>query len=159
MNPRQDNLTISPMIYGTVIDHIPHENTFKVVEVLNLNVSSDRIFIGINVNSKVMSNGKKGLIKIEGRELSLSERKKLVLLAPEGTFNLIKDSKVIEKKPITLPDEVLGVIKNCPNPKCISNKEIEAKTIFKVVKSRKNWMMECYYCEKIFDKEKMLQYI
>jgi aspartate carbamoyltransferase regulatory subunit len=151
-------LPIRPIEYGTVIDHIPSENTLKVIEILNLEMASDRVFIAFNVESHEMSESKKGLIKIEGRELTEEESEKLVLLAPEGTINLIKNSKVASKHHIKIPDMIEGIMRGCPNIKCISNIEKKAVTRFKVL-NHKKMEMSCYYCEKSFTKEDIIEYI
>ena len=47
---------------GTVIDHIPSDKLFKVVEILKLSSLDKAITIGNNFNSERI--GKKGIIKI-----------------------------------------------------------------------------------------------
>ena len=70
-----------------------------------------------------------------------------VLIAPEASINRIRDYKVVKKEKVVLPNEIVGII-NCPNPKCISNKEREpVKSVF-VVMQRKPLILSCKYCER-----------
>ena len=55
-------LVVSALENGTVLDHIPAENVYKALEILNLKGIESQITIGINLISKV--HGKKGIIKI-----------------------------------------------------------------------------------------------
>ena len=78
---------------GTVIDHIPVEKTFDVVNLLQLQHLSTPVTIGYNLSSKMV-----------------------------GTKGIIKDYEVVEKKKVETPDELRGIVK-CNNPKCITNNE------------------------------------
>ena len=55
-------LKVAALENGTVIDHIPSDKLFKVVEILNLSELDKAITIGNNFTSKQI--GKKGIIKI-----------------------------------------------------------------------------------------------
>ena len=139
-------LKISSIREGTVIDHIPSDKVFKVVEILGLKNSDNVITIGSNLESKKL--GKKGIIKIGGRFLTNKEVDKISLVAPHATVNIIKDYNVVEKKEIEVPDEFVGVLK-CPNPKCITNVE-NIKTKFYVL-DKKKMRLKCHYCERVFE--------
>ena len=121
-------LVVSALENGTVLDHIPAENVYKALDILNLKGIENQITIGINLASKAQ--GKKGIIKIENKFFEDEELNKLALLAPEATINIIRDFKVVEKKKIVMPEEVIGVAK-CMNPKCVTNHQ-PIKTRFKV---------------------------
>ena len=45
-------LIVNAIENGTVLDHIPSENLFKVVDILNLAESHNQITIGSNLESK-----------------------------------------------------------------------------------------------------------
>ena len=111
-------LVVSALENGTVLDHIPADNVYKALRILNLKGIENQITIGINLNSK--QNGKKGIIKIADKFFEDEELNKLALLAPEATVNVIRDFKVVEKKMLKTPEEVIGIAK-CKNPKCVTN--------------------------------------
>lgn len=141
-------LKISAIREGTVIDHISTENTFKVLEMLNLRGSKNILTLGMNFESRKL--GKKGVIKIGDRFLTKQEVDKIAFIAPEANINIIKDYNVTKKFSVDIPDAIVGIIK-CPNTNCITNKEA-AKTKFHVL-SRKPLKIMCHYCEKIVGKE------
>jgi len=128
---------------GTVIDHIPSPKGLTVFKMLSKNDDS-LISIGLNFDSKRV--GKKDLIKFEGKIISKKETDKIALIAPEATINIIKDSKVIEKRNIDIPTEIHGLLK-CQNPACITNAE-RIETNFRVVENKPVKVM-CHYCERI----------
>ncbi|MBI5392996.1 aspartate carbamoyltransferase regulatory subunit [Candidatus Woesearchaeota archaeon] len=134
---------------GTVIDHIHNESIFKIIRILKLDYSQALVFVGFNLDSKRIS--KKGLIKIEEIFLDDETLSKIALIAPDATINIIKDSKVTEKKKLILPDSFQGLMK-CTNYNCITNKE-NVHTKF-LVQDKINRIFQCYFCEtKIHDNE------
>ena len=50
---------------GSVIDHIPTDKLFTIVQLLDLEKFKEEVVIANNLKSQVM--GKKGLIKISGK--------------------------------------------------------------------------------------------
>ena len=140
-------LVVSALENGTVLDHIPAENVYKALKILNLKGIENQITIGINLNSR--QHGKKGIIKIADKFFADEELNKLALLAPEATVNVIKDFKVVEKKKVVMPEEVIGIAK-CMNPKCVTNHQ-PVKTRFTVKADGNDISLLCHYCEKISD--------
>ena len=136
---------------GTVLDHIPAENVYKALNILNLKGIENQITIGINLNSK--QHGKKGIIKIADKFFEDDELNKLALLAPEATVNVIRDFKVVEKKKVELPKEISGIAK-CMNPKCVTNHQ-PITTRFTVNVKGNETSLLCHYCEKISDTKKV----
>ena len=136
---------------GTVLDHIPADNVYKALRILNLKGIENQITIGINLNSK--QNGKKGIIKIADKFFEDEELNKLALLAPEATVNVIRDFKVVEKKKVELPKEITGIAK-CMNPKCVTNHQ-PITTKFTVNVKGNETSLLCHYCEKISDTKKV----
>jgi aspartate carbamoyltransferase regulatory subunit len=130
---------------GTVLDHIPAENVYKALDILNLKGIESQITIGINLNSKVY--GKKGIIKIADKFFEDDELNRLALIAPNATVNVIKDFKVVEKKKVVMPEEVIGIAK-CRNPKCVTNHQ-PIKTRFKTISDGNEISLLCHFCEKI----------
>lgn len=128
---------------GTVIDHIPTEKTFQVVNLLGLENLDSPITIGVNLTSKKINS--KGIIKISDKFFTDDEISRLSVVAPNVVLNIIKDYEVVEKKEVKTPEELRGIIK-CNNPKCITNNE-PMQTIFHVIdKERK--ILKCHYCDK-----------
>lgn len=57
--------------------------------------------------------------------------------------NIIRDYEVVEKFPVTLPDNIVGIV-TCNNPKCITNNE-PMPSRFTVV-DRDDVTIRCHYC-------------
>lgn len=138
-------LVVSALENGTVLDHIPAENVYKALDLLDLKDIESQITIGINLASKV--HGKKGIIKIADIFFEDEELGKLALIAPNATVNVIRDFKVVEKKKLETPKEVIGIAK-CKNPKCVTNHQ-PIKTKFATLQDGDNISLKCHYCEKI----------
>jgi len=145
MSPKE--LKISAIREGTVIDHIPSDVTFKVVEILDLGKTSETVSVATNLDSAV---GKKGIVKIGGVGLSEEEVDKIAIIAPEATLNKIKEYKVVEKSKIKLPNEICRIVK-CFNPKCVTNNENAATKFY--VQSKDPLKVKCHYCEKSMEKD------
>lgn len=145
---KDKQLSVSAIKDGTVIDHIPAGVLFNVVSILNLEKVDTMITIGNSLGSKKL--GKKGIIKISNVFFKDSEINKIALVAPSAKLNIIRDYEVVEKRVVSLPDEVVGIVK-CVNPKCITNNE-KVTTRFDVV-SKPDLKLRCHYCEKITDRD------
>ena len=148
-------LLIRAIKHGIVIDHIPSEKVFAIVEILKLKEYSERITVATNMPSSSL--GRKGIIKIEEKILEEKELKNISLLAPNVTINIIDNYEVVEKSKLEKLDKVIGLMK-CDNPKCISNHEnIETKFI-RIKENSENLdennleeksKYKCFYCEKV----------
>ena len=138
-------LVVSALENGTVLDHIPAENVYKAIDLLNLRGVESQITVGINLASKLY--GRKGIIKIADRFFEDDELNRLALIAPKATVNIIRDFKVVEKKQITMPKEIIGMAK-CMNPKCVTNHQ-PIKTKFTTIQNNDKISLKCHYCEKI----------
>jgi aspartate carbamoyltransferase regulatory subunit len=140
-------LVVSALENGTVLDHIPAKNVYKAIDLLNLRGVESQITIGINLASKLY--GQKGIIKIADKFFEDEELNKLALIAPKATVNVIRDFKVVEKKKITMPNEIIGIAK-CMNPKCVTNHQ-PIKTRFTTIAKGDEISLLCHFCEKISD--------
>ena len=138
-------LSVSALENGTVLDHIPAENVYKALDLLDLKDLESQITIGINLASKL--HGKKGIIKIADKFFEDEELNKLALIAPKATVNIIQGFKVVEKKTLVTPSEVIGIAK-CRNPKCVTNHQ-PIKTRFTTIQNDDKISLKCHYCEKI----------
>ena len=145
---KKEELQVVALKNGTVIDHIPTDKLFTVVNLLGLQNSDSNITIGNNLKSQKL--GKKGLIKVADRFFSDEEISRLSIVAPNVQLNIIHDYEVVEKKKVIMPDVVKGIVK-CSNPKCITNNE-PMTTIFHVL-CKENGVLKCHYCEKEQNKE------
>ena len=138
-------LVVSALENGTVLDHIPAQYVYKALDLLGLNDIESQITIGINLASKIY--GKKGIIKIADKFFEDEELNKLALIAPKATVNIIRDFKVVEKKKLETPEEVIGIAR-CKNPKCVTNHQ-PIKTKFATIQNGDEISLKCHYCEKI----------
>ena len=136
-------LEVAALENGTVIDHIPSNQLFKVVSLLGLEHLNKSITIGNNLISKKI--GDKGIIKIADTFFKEEEINKIALIAPNAKINIIRDYQVTEKRVVTLPDELTGIIR-CNNPKCITNNE-PMNTVFRVI-NKETVEVKCKYCER-----------
>lgn len=141
-------LQVTALENGTAIDHIPTQAVFKVVSLLQLDKLNKRITIGNNFRSNKM--GRKGIIKISGMFFEEDEINKIALVAPNVNLNIIRNYDVVEKKKVTLPDEIHEIVK-CNNPKCITNNE-PMSTRFHVA-DKEHVVLQCHYCEIKISKE------
>ena len=139
-------LKVSAIKSGTVIDHIPAENLFKVISILGLDDTDHQVTFGTNFESKRL--GKKAIIKVSDIFFKDKDINKIALVAPDAKLNVIEDYQVVDKKEVRVPKYINGIAK-CMNPKCITNNE-EMATRFTVV-VKKPIELKCDYCEKITD--------
>ncbi|MCI6131964.1 MAG: aspartate carbamoyltransferase regulatory subunit [Prevotella stercorea] len=128
---------------GTVIDHIPAEKTYQVVNLLQLETLDTPVTIGYNYPSNKI--GRKGIIKVSDKFFTDEEISRLSVVAQNVVLNIIHDYEVVEKKTVKTPDELRGIVK-CNNPKCITNNE-PMHTVFHVVNKEKG-ILKCHYCDK-----------
>ena len=128
---------------GTVIDHIPAEKTYQVVNLLQLETLDTPVTIGYNYPSNKI--GRKGIIKVSDKFFTDEEISRLSVVAQNVVLNIIHDYEVEEKKTVKTPDELRGIVK-CNNQKCITNNE-PMNTVFNVVNKEKG-NLKCHYCDK-----------
>ena len=140
-NAPERNLIVSALDHGTVIDHIPCDRLFEVINLLHLEQMTSKVTIGYNLKSNKM--GTKSIIKIADRFFTDEELNQLSVVAPNVTLTIIRDYEVVEKRSVELPDELRGIV-HCDNPKCITNNE-PMQTLFHVT-DKKNGIIHCHYC-------------
>ena len=140
----EKELKVAALRNGTVIDHIPADKLYKVVSILHLDNCEQQITIGNNLDSAKV--GKKGIIKISERAFAEDETNKIALIAPYAKINIIRDYQVVEKRPLTLPEEIREIVQ-CANPNCITNNQ-PVTTRFHVLNNDGEIMLKCYYCER-----------
>jgi len=150
MNNKRTELKVSAIRNGTVIDHIPAENVFRVFKILNLDNTNRQVYIGTNLDSKKY--GKKGIIKISNKYFENEEISKIAIVAPTATIIEIEDYDVIKKENVALPESIDNIVK-CFNPKCVTNHQ-KVPTSFRVIEDHRGKMkLLCRYCEKTMGQE------
>ena len=150
MNETRKELQVSAIENGTVIDHIPAQSVFQVINILNLQKSTSQILFGTNLESKKF--GKKGIIKVSNKFFESEEINKIALVAPSATLIVIRDYRVVEKKKVEIPDTINKFVK-CVNPNCITNNQ-KVPTRFYVI-DKVDVKLLCHYCEKTTQKQNM----
>ncbi|MDM7934571.1 MAG: aspartate carbamoyltransferase regulatory subunit [Methanothrix sp.] len=138
-------LRVKPILNGTVIDHITRGQALNVLKILGISGTTDAtVSVVMNVESRRL--GKKDIVKVEDRELKEEEVDRIALIAPAATINIIRDYKVVEKRSVDLPDEIVGVVR-CQNPSCISNTSEPIRSRM-LVKAKDPVQLRCIYCEQ-----------
>ena len=148
---KQESQLVVAIKNGTVIDHIPSAKLFEVVNLLHLqDVRDSAIIVGYNLKSKKF--GHKSLIKVFDKFFTDAELNQLSVVAPNVTLCIIRDYEVVEKKSVTLPEELRGIVR-CNNPKCITNNE-PMSTRFHVI-DKDSVSLRCHYCERAITKDEI----
>ncbi len=135
-------LNISGIKNGVVLDHIQAGKSMEIYNYLGLGKLDCQVAIIKNAPSDKM--GRKDIIKIEsdGVYLNLDA---LGYIDHRITVNIVKDSVIVEKKTLSLPKKITGVI-HCKNPRCITTIEQELPHVFLLTDEEKK-VYRCIYCE------------
>ena len=127
---------------GIVLDHITAGKGMNIYNVLKLGELDCTVALIKNADSPKM--GKKDIIKISTHmDIDLDI---LGYLDPGITVCIIHDGEVAERRTLSLPKKVVGVIK-CKNPRCITSVEREIVHEFKLTDPNKK-IYRCIYCEQ-----------
>ncbi|MEE8168472.1 MAG: aspartate carbamoyltransferase regulatory subunit [Candidatus Hydrothermarchaeales archaeon] len=139
---------------GTVIDHIAPGQAMNVLKIIGITEEYPKTTLTVAMNVPSRKAGTKDIVKVEGRELRAEEVDKISLIAPNAIINIIRDYDVVEKKEVSIPDRVEGVLR-CANPNCITNSEgIKSKFI---VERKEPIKIRCTYCERIMEEEDLVR--
>ena len=140
-------LNISGIQEGVVLDHIQAGKSMDIYRYLRLGELDCTVAIIKNAKSNKM--GKKDIIKVECpiEDLDLDI---LGFIDHNITVNIIKDEKIVEKKDLRLPKQVVNVIR-CKNPRCITSIEQELDQIF-LLTDPEHEVYRCKYCEAKYKK-------
>lgn len=134
-------MNIDSINNGYVIDHIQAGNAMKIYELLKLNELDCQVAIITNAKSK--KSGRKDIIKID-RDIDI-DLDKLGFIDPDVTVNIVKNSEIIDKRKLTLPERIVNVAK-CQNPRCITSIEKSLDQVFNLT-DKENQVYRCKYCE------------
>lgn len=134
-------MNIDSIERGVVIDHIDAGKGMEIVKLLNLDSLSCPVAVIRNARSGKTS--RKDIIKIED-EIDLNFDV-LGFINPNITVNVIMGGKIVEKRRIAPPTQVVNVVK-CKNPRCITSTERELAQVFRRAEGKLEY--RCLYCEQ-----------
>ncbi|EHO18077.1 aspartate carbamoyltransferase regulatory subunit [Stomatobaculum longum] len=137
-------LNISGLSEGIVLDHIKAGKSLDIYYQLGLNKLDSQIAIIKNAHSQKM--GRKDIIKVEGDVLDRIDLDVLGYIDHSITVNIIRDSKIVEKRVLRLPKQITNVI-HCKNPRCITSIEQELPHIFYLSDPERE-IYRCRYCDE-----------
>ncbi len=135
-------MNIDSIKNGIVIDHIAAGKGMQIYNLLKLDELDCSVAIIKNVSSNKM--GKKDIIKVDA-DIDV-DVELLGYVDPGVTVDIIRDSKLVEKRKVSLPEKLTNVIK-CKNPRCITSVEQELPHIFKKTTNGEKAVYRCVYCE------------
>ncbi len=135
-------MNIDSIRNGIVIDHIAAGKGMQIYNLLKLDELDCSVAIIKNVSSNKM--GKKDIIKVDA-DIDV-DVELLGYVDPGVTVDIIKDSILVEKRKVSLPEKLTNVIK-CKNPRCITSVEQELPHIFKKTTNGEKAVYRCIYCE------------
>lgn len=134
-------MTVDSISSGIVLDHIRAGKAMTIYKHLHLDELDCPVAIIKNVKSN--RQGKKDIIKIDADiRIDLDV---LGYIDPGITVNIIQDDKVVDKKPLKLPERLLNVV-SCKNPRCITTVEPEIDQVFMLADAQRG-IYRCAYCE------------
>lgn len=138
-------LNIDSLENGIVIDHITAGNGMRIYNLLEL----ERLDIGVAIIKNAKSNkyGRKDIIKLDS--ITDIDFDVLGFIDDRATVSIIKDGKLVEKKTLELPSQLVNIIK-CKNPRCITSVEETADQIFYLC-NKDEHKYRCKYCEQEYE--------
>ena len=144
----QSDLMVRRIKEGTVIDHIDEGKGLQVLNALQMDGrDGGMITIALNVPSGKFK--KKDIIKVENKFLKDDDTNKLAVIAPKATINMIKEYKLVEKRRVSLPNEIDRIFR-CSNPDCITNSTEHIESVMDVM-NKEGMVLKCRYCARVLD--------
>ena len=128
---------------GYVLDHITAGRGMEIYDLLGLGELDCSVAMIKNAESPKM--GLKDIIKI-GRLIDL-DFGVLGYIDPGITVDIIRDGKRVDKKHLSLPETISGVIR-CRNPRCITSTEQGLTHEFRLT-DREKKVYRCVYCDSV----------
>ena len=136
-------LNVGKIEEGFVLDHIKAGKSMSIYHHLQLDKLDCTVAIIKNARSNKMK--RKDILKVEC-DIDMLNLDILGFIDHTITVNVIKDGKIVEKRPLSLPKEIKNVIR-CKNPRCITSIEQGLPHIF-VLTDPKKEVYRCKYCEE-----------
>lgn len=149
-----EELYIKKIRNGTVIDHISPGHALDVLRILKIDGRSGQV-VSVAINVQSGRQGKKDIVKVEGKELAPKEVDKIALIAPKATINIIREYEVAEKKEVKLPGAIRGIVR-CVNPSCISNAKEPVEPVLNV-EDIDPLRVKCHYCGRMMERKDILE--
>ncbi len=132
-------MNIDSIQNGIVLDHIKAGKAMEIYKYLKLKDKKCSVAMIMNVKSSKM--GYKDIIKID--TLFPINLDVLGYIDQGITVNIIENGELKEKKKLSLPQKITGIIK-CKNPRCITSTEQEIVHEFFLSETGD---YRCVYCE------------
>ena len=126
---------------GYVLDHITAGRGMDIYNILHLGELDCTVAMIKNAESVKM--GQKDIIKI-GKIMDL-DFDVLGYIDPGITVDIIRDGQRVEKRHLSLPETISGVIR-CRNPRCITSTEQGLVHAFRLA-DREKKVYRCVYCD------------
>lgn len=136
-------LNVGAIREGFVLDHIKAGKALTIYHDLKLDKFDCTVAMIMNARSSKM--GKKDILKVQC-PIDALDLDILGFIDHNITVNIIQDSRVVEKRELKLPKQVVNVIK-CKNPRCITSIEQGLDQIFVLADEEKE-IYRCRYCEE-----------
>ncbi|HIX77175.1 MAG TPA: aspartate carbamoyltransferase regulatory subunit [Candidatus Fusicatenibacter merdavium] len=136
-------LNVGRIEEGFVLDHIKAGKAMTIYRDLKLDKLDCTVAIIKNARSNKL--GKKDIIKVEcpidNLDLDI-----VGFIDHNITVNIIKDGNITEKRELSLPKQIVNVIK-CKNPRCITSTETSLDHVF-ILADPEHEIYRCKYCEE-----------
>lgn len=141
-------LNVSSIEEGFVLDHIQAGKSMDIYKYLKLDKLDCTVAIIKNARSNKM--GKKDIMKIEC-PIDVIDLDILGFIDHNITVNIIQQNKIVEKRELSLPKQIVNVIR-CKNPRCITSIEQGLDQVFVLTDAEKE-EYRCKYCEQRYKKK------
>ncbi len=136
-------LNVGRIEEGFMLDHIKAGKAMTIYRDLKLDKLDCTVAIIKNARSNKL--GKKDIIKVEcpidNLDLDI-----VGFIDHNITVNIIKDGNITEKRELSLPKQIVNVIK-CKNPRCITSTETSLDHVF-ILADPEHEIYRCKYCEE-----------
>ena len=136
-------LNVGALHEGYVLDHIKAGKAMTIYHDLHLDQMDCTVAIIMNARSNKL--GKKDIIKVEC-PIDALDLDIVGFIDHNITVNIIKDEKIVEKRDLKPPKQIVNVIR-CKNPRCITSVEQGLDQIF-VLSDPVKEIYRCRYCEE-----------
>lgn len=141
-------LNVSSIEEGFVLDHIQAGKSMDIYKYLRLDKLDCTVAIIKNARSNKME--KKDIMKIEC-PIDVIDLDILGFIDHNITVNIIQKNKIVEKMELSLPKQIVNVIR-CKNPRCITSVEQGLDQVFVLTDPEKE-EYRCKYCEQRYKKK------
>jgi aspartate carbamoyltransferase catalytic subunit len=155
IKPTRTEFSIRPIKdSGIVVDHVKAYQEELLLRLLQVRERRD-IYRAGTVKSIRRPDAIKGILMIEGRELTEDEIRSVAAVSPGCRINIIKGGQVVRKMQLRLPDRMTGIPQiSCPNKGCITHLSHQ-ESVAPVMLRRDENTVSCAYCDHLMDSAAM----